>query len=336
MGSTKNSAPAPRKRLSPQELQAAKDAARVRYTLVADLLKKEAGVVRHYHHKVIGGLAWLNTGRILAPSGVTRRQLYVLAHECGHILLHRSPEGRAKPSHVKEHEAETYAHRAFARYGLEVPEKSSKWARAYVGQWVMKDKQEGVPICPMAVEFALGQRSALDPLPALEGQPTSDFSKSLDAFTAKGVRIAEAQERVQPTPQIRADVNAHNIPVGCGTCLFFGGIPTQVVRSGCKVHLMTHEVSWGDSGRCNFGANWRPDPAHLPPAPPVLARQSFTPALPLAVPTPASGPSFWKRLGDAFLDRVSGKYRLNIVYGLEAPPKDGSEPEMPKRVLKVL
>jgi hypothetical protein len=47
----------PRKRLSPEELQAAKQAARERYTLVADLLKKEAGVVRHYHHNVL--VDWL-------------------------------------------------------------------------------------------------------------------------------------------------------------------------------------------------------------------------------------------------------------------------------------
>lgn len=174
----------PRNRLSPQELQAAKQAARERYGVVAELLKQEAGVVRYYHHKVMGGLAWLNTGRILAPSGVTRRQLYVLAHECAHVLLHRSPEGLAKPGHVNEHEAETYAHRAFARYGLEVPEKSSKWARAYVGQWIMKDNHAGIPICLMATEFALGQRSPNDPLPAIDQHPVRDFSKSLDSFTA--------------------------------------------------------------------------------------------------------------------------------------------------------
>lgn len=326
-----------RKRLSPEELQAAKQAARERYTVVADLLKKEAGVARHYHHKVIGGLAWLNTGRILAPQGVTRRQLYVLAHECAHIVLHRTPEGRAKPSHVQEHEAETYAHRAFARYGLEVPEKSAKWARAYVGQWVMKDRQAGIPICPMAVEFASGQRSAHDPLPAIEGQPVRDFSKSLDSFTAKGVRTAEAQERAQPTPQPAADENPHNVPVGCGTCRFFGDIPTKVVHVGCKVHLMSHEVSWADGARCNFGTNWRADPKLLPPTPPVVIPQSVisTANVP-AKPPIASGPSFWRRLSDAFLDRISGRYRLNVIYGLEAPPTDGGEPRMPKRVLKVL
>jgi len=71
---------------------------------------------RHYTHKSISGLAWIGSGKILAPHGITRRQLYVLAHECGHIVLHSSAATWNKPGHIKEHEAETYAHRAFERY----------------------------------------------------------------------------------------------------------------------------------------------------------------------------------------------------------------------------
>ena len=155
---------------SQQELQAAKAVARERYTRIAELLKAEAGVTRHYEFKKIAGLAWVGRGQILAPAGVTRRQLYVLAHECGHIMLHSDPAGQAKPSHVKEHEAETYAHRAFQRYDLEVPEKSAQWARGYVGQWIMKDRAAGIPIYSMADEFASGRRMAHDPLPAVDGK----------------------------------------------------------------------------------------------------------------------------------------------------------------------
>jgi hypothetical protein len=33
----------------------------------------------------------MDTSHILAPAGTTRRQLYILAHECGHIALHSAP-----------------------------------------------------------------------------------------------------------------------------------------------------------------------------------------------------------------------------------------------------
>lgn len=111
------------------ELQAGRIAARERYEVIALALKQEAGVRRHFEHKSISGIAWTDSRKILAPKGITRRQLYVLAHECGHVVLHSSVLGAAKPGHVKEHEAETYAHRAFARYGLEVPEKSARLDR---------------------------------------------------------------------------------------------------------------------------------------------------------------------------------------------------------------
>ena len=73
-----------------------------------------------------------------------------------------------------------HGHRAFARYGLEVPEKSAAWARNYVGQWIMKDKADGIAICPLAAAFALGQRSPHDPLPAVDGNPKHDFSKRME------------------------------------------------------------------------------------------------------------------------------------------------------------
>lgn len=185
------------------DLTAARKAARERYAAIAAALKAEAGVTKHYQHKMLGGLAWSEQGKILAPEGVTRRQLYVLAHECGHVVLHGTPETWNKPGHVKEHEAEVYAHRAFRRYGIEVPAKSAHWARAYVGQWIMKDKMAGVPICPMATDFALGRRTPDDPLPSVDGQPPQDFSKHLDRFTAKGVRLVEKMEQEAGTSEQR-------------------------------------------------------------------------------------------------------------------------------------
>jgi hypothetical protein len=85
--------------------------ARDRYIEIAAALKAEAGVRQHTEHKKMNGQAWMDTGHILAPAGTTRRQLYILAHECGHIALHSTPRTGSKPRHVKEHEAESYAFR---------------------------------------------------------------------------------------------------------------------------------------------------------------------------------------------------------------------------------
>ena len=61
----------------------------------------------------IRGLAYLRTGRIKSPEGRKILQLSTVAHECGHIFLHNSEPGYSLPSHVKEMEAESYAHQYF-------------------------------------------------------------------------------------------------------------------------------------------------------------------------------------------------------------------------------
>lgn len=253
------------------ELRAAKAAARERYTLISELLKAEAGITRHYQHKQLSGLALISQGRrILAPSGVTRRQLYVLAHECGHIVLHSSPTGMAKPGHVKEFEAEVYAHRAFQRYDLEVPPSSSSWAREYVGQWIKMDQSEGKPICNEAVAFAAGRRSPHDPLPSIDAQPPRDFSNSIERFIEKGTRVAEQQEALlsasDPERQVatlrpvqtvyvtadeprRIERNPDDLPIACGTCQYKG-------MEQCRVHLETLSIAWQYS--CKHGHSWRP------------------------------------------------------------------------------
>jgi hypothetical protein len=51
--------------------------------------------------------------------------VYTLAHECGHISLHNPDPGYAFPGHVKEFEAESYAHQAFRRHGMTVARRLS-------------------------------------------------------------------------------------------------------------------------------------------------------------------------------------------------------------------
>lgn len=273
-----------------ERLQAARAAARDRYQLIALAIKMEAGVTRHYTHKSISGLAWSDKGRILAPEGITRRQLYVLAHECGHIVLHNTPAKWSKPGHVKELEAEIYAHRTFQRYGLEVPARSSQWARQYVGQWIMRDKAEGIPIAREAAEFAQGHRSPSDPLPAVDGMPNHDFSKRIERFIAKGTRIAEQQEAVMQPFDGRAQTyppeNPDNLPIACGTCRYRGAFK----YSDCNVHLAPMSSAWASG--CHYGRSWR-------------------------------APKRWLfgRILDALIDRIAGRYRTDVPNSRTLPPQ---------------
>ena len=141
---------------------------RDRYAEIAAALKADAGVTEHIAHKKMSGRASLATGHNLAPAGVTRQQLYVVAHECAHIALHSAPKRRRRPRHIEEHEAESYAHRALTAHGLEVPVASTHWALGYVGQCIEEDRAKGIPICPMAEAFASGRRSPYASLPAVD------------------------------------------------------------------------------------------------------------------------------------------------------------------------
>jgi hypothetical protein len=280
------------------DLAAARRAARERYALIAELMKREAGVQRHFHHKPISGLAFLSQAKILAPEGVTRRQLYVLAHECGHIALHKGTAAAARPTHVQEHEAETYAHRAFARYGLDVPEQSARWARAYVGQWIMKDRAEGIPIDADALAFAMGQRSPFDPLPSVDGHPKDDFSRRIEQFTAKGVRHVARIEAatgsavaIQPGSVTRMEPLDLMPPNGCGTCLYFEK-HSNSSYSRCEAH-----DGYCESVRkfaCRNGESWRPHPSQL---------RKITAVLDAAQSRPHG---FWSRLGHAIIKRIGG------------------------------
>ncbi len=137
-----------KKRVQPataDELQIRRRQGEQRFLQIARALKAEAGVTRHDVCKELRGLAYCDIGVILAPEGRTRKQLYILAHECAHIALkHGEQRGRTrKPGHVEELEAEQWAHEALRRYGVPVPRAMSRRARNYVGHWIAKDEHNG-------------------------------------------------------------------------------------------------------------------------------------------------------------------------------------------------
>lgn len=69
---------------------------------------------------------------IWCPAPRTLWKLYVWAHECGHVVLHGNRNCPRTRSHVKEYQAELYAHDALRRHGLQVPNGYTASAKRYV------------------------------------------------------------------------------------------------------------------------------------------------------------------------------------------------------------
>lgn len=89
-----------------------------------------------YTYKFRKSLTGSHDGRakhINGPKPVTRKALYVWLHECGHAQLGHNG---SKPSHVKEWEAEVWAHQTMRAHGIPVPKEMTKRAKAYVARTI--------------------------------------------------------------------------------------------------------------------------------------------------------------------------------------------------------
>jgi hypothetical protein len=149
------------------EIRARIAANRAKRLGIAAAMKREAGVTEHTVHQWDdSGLAYLDTGRIVSPEGRKIVQLYTLAHECGHIFLHGHGDGDGYwlAGHIKEFEAECYAHQAFREHGMTLPRRLSKSGRDYVASWIAKDRAAGIAIDPRVKAYAAGRWSPYEPL----------------------------------------------------------------------------------------------------------------------------------------------------------------------------
>ena len=173
---------------------------------IAEAMKAEAGVLEHEltgEHD--GGIAWFDRARILAPVGENKLQLATLAHECGHVFLHAAGTlGNSLPGHVKEMEAESYAHQAFQAHGMRIPKKITKWGRHYVGTWVLSDRDAGIPIDPRAAAYALGKRSPYEPLRVIppswrSRMPRAEPWRKAPAFSRRTMWWARIKQAMAPT-----------------------------------------------------------------------------------------------------------------------------------------
>jgi hypothetical protein len=64
-------------------------------------------------------------------SPLTRKSPYIFLHECAHAHLHRDWKPKA---HVREMEAEQWAHEKMWEHGIPVPRDMTKRAKQYVAR----------------------------------------------------------------------------------------------------------------------------------------------------------------------------------------------------------
>jgi hypothetical protein len=106
--------------------------------------------------KNLSGRCYHEEKRLAAPRPVTRNALYIFLHECAHAHLHDDAGGRRKPSHVKEHEAEQWAHERMREHGIAVPRRMTARAKAYVARKIGRARARGAKTIDSAAAKFVG------------------------------------------------------------------------------------------------------------------------------------------------------------------------------------
>ena len=96
-------------------------------------------IARHWFkiHKVkkitytkgLYGRAYVKKRKVHIPPPTTRKRMYIIAHELGHLALHAKT---SKRQFIKEFEAEQYAHTLMRRFKVRIPRAMTKRAKNYV------------------------------------------------------------------------------------------------------------------------------------------------------------------------------------------------------------
>ena len=124
---------------SPTDLQAARKAAAERFYAIG-MSYLPAGWTYAFR-KSLSGNSDPRKKHINGPKPITRKALYVWLHECGHANLHA--DGKRRPRHVEELEAEQFAHATMRKHGIPVPRISTKTAKYYVAHQIRKAEKRG-------------------------------------------------------------------------------------------------------------------------------------------------------------------------------------------------
>ena len=108
--------------------------------------------------KALSGMHYGHRQMIQAPRPTTPKSLYIFLHECAHAYLHTGSGANGK-RHVKEMEAELWAHAKMAEHGIPVPPEVTERAKQYVAYKIMQAERRGAKhIDPRALEFAGKER----------------------------------------------------------------------------------------------------------------------------------------------------------------------------------
>src|SRR6266536_5469103 len=103
------------------------------YIILGKRMVKQYHVTVYHRSRALKEHAIHETRNIAAPfPPTTARQLYILAHEVGHIVLGHCEAECHKPSFVEEREAEDFAHAELRRLRVPVPIEETEQAESYV------------------------------------------------------------------------------------------------------------------------------------------------------------------------------------------------------------
>lgn len=124
------------------ELQDLRQQAANRYAALGEAMVAEYGILKVEPSAGLRGWAIVKDRHIKVPwPTTTRKRLYILAHECGHVFLEHT--GRRKPRYVEEYEAEQFAIAKLREHGIPVPKSMLKRAKAYVAYKIRQAERSG-------------------------------------------------------------------------------------------------------------------------------------------------------------------------------------------------
>jgi hypothetical protein len=105
------------------------------------------------YHKRLSGRCSHSTKTIKAPRPITRKSIQIFLHECAHA--HQHTDGKRRPRHVEELEAEEWSLAKMREHGIPIPRIVMRRARENVGWTIQKAERGGAKrIDPRARKFA--------------------------------------------------------------------------------------------------------------------------------------------------------------------------------------
>jgi hypothetical protein len=124
-----------------------------RYREIAELIKREAKIRKH--RRILKGDPYRGRPyegrRIWGPVGDDIYQLYVLAHECGHIASRHNYRNVSQAQ--EEYEAGAYALKALRRHGVKIPKYIRAANYRNICWYTLLALSKGEPVEAQAVNF---------------------------------------------------------------------------------------------------------------------------------------------------------------------------------------